>query len=664
MNWVSKSIAIFFLFASSAYAGDYINGKKFDELEVSQHDAVSAPAVAPTNTARTYYDAGQQKLLLSTNGGAYAPIGSGSGNGTSQWINGAGTNIYYPYNVGIGTTAPIALLQVGTNVNVGLTVLSNGNVGIDITAPTYPLQVNGNASATFFIGNGSLLTGISASGGNSAWTDAGTSVYLTNGTAANVGIGTSTPAAALDVNGIIVGENHFSVPQGFKIGLNGATRSNYFSSPTSSSVNAVVGNTERVRIDSSGNVGIGTSTPATLLEVDGDISIYNSAANQTITISSSSGGLRKISSNENSSDLGVFYFSPAATNVGFTNKNFAYSSYNDKPMKWGSSGSNYGQVNFVSANNRVEFQNVGNASAMYFVNNTTFASSVGIGTTAPLGNFTIVGTGTTDAMIQLMTTHNTVNDKEGFIFGSVGAGYTYRKAAIFYKNTEGSANRGQFQFALDSSNSSSNVDSALDANTLFTINYLRQVGIGMSSPTAALDIRGTGVADTGFIIRASDSTPSDRMVLLNNGNIGLGTTAPVAKLSLLGADTMNTKTLLVADSLGNYKDAIQGNGNVGIGTTGPTQMLEVNGAMYSTGSGDSYFSGNMGIGTTAPATKVVIRGSSSAPAQALFLASGVGTTAGGSPLIAVAPGGSCFSCGPSDAGTWGCANATCPQTSF
>ncbi|MCD4696361.1 MAG: hypothetical protein K8S16_09000 [Bacteroidales bacterium] len=48
-------------------------------------------------------------------------------------------------------------------VSEKMRILHNGNVGIGITNPTEKLEVNGNIEATFFIGDGSLLTGVSGS---------------------------------------------------------------------------------------------------------------------------------------------------------------------------------------------------------------------------------------------------------------------------------------------------------------------------------------------------------------------------------------------------------------------------------------------------------------------------------------------------------------------
>src|SRR5690349_3603099 len=84
-------------------------------------------------------------------------------------------------NVGVGTITPVG----------GLTVM-NGNAGIGTWSPTQRLQVVGTVAATAFVGDGSALTGIAASG----WTDGGTNVY-TSTTTDLVGIGTTTPSTTL-----------------------------------------------------------------------------------------------------------------------------------------------------------------------------------------------------------------------------------------------------------------------------------------------------------------------------------------------------------------------------------------------------------------------------------------------------------------------------------
>jgi len=175
-----------------------------------------------------------------------------------------------------------------------------------------------NVTATTYFGDGSQLTGISASGGDI--TGNGTTNYLPryfnasyltdsiiydDGTG-NVGIGTTSPDAKLDVNGIInagsfdiAGEirsvqgngydNYVSLKSEYggvgSINKAGLFRSNtnYFVYYDTHTGDTVLDSTfasgdiifshqgaQQMRIDASGNVGIGTTTPQKTLHVAGD----------------------------------------------------------------------------------------------------------------------------------------------------------------------------------------------------------------------------------------------------------------------------------------------------------------------------------------------------------------------------------------------------------
>jgi len=69
-----------------------------------------------------------------------------------------------------------------------------------LTNPTQKIDVNGVVQAQFFKGNGSLLTDLPVG----QWTIDGTKMYYTSG---NVGIGTSSPVAQMDVYGSTVFRN-------------------------------------------------------------------------------------------------------------------------------------------------------------------------------------------------------------------------------------------------------------------------------------------------------------------------------------------------------------------------------------------------------------------------------------------------------------------------
>jgi len=116
------------------------------------------------------------------------------------------------------------------------------------------------------------------------WTTGTGNINNTN--TGNVGIGNSSPAAKLDVNGNINSPSYMSSGMGFymettKEGINNSAGTGYLSFRTNSIDNRMV-------IDPNGNVGIGTATPITRLDVDGgNAGIYNTGGATSLAIGSS-----------------------------------------------------------------------------------------------------------------------------------------------------------------------------------------------------------------------------------------------------------------------------------------------------------------------------------------------------------------------------------------
>ncbi len=152
----------------------------------------------------------------------------------------------------------------------------NVTIGAGITSADFnsqsKLRVLGIVESTtggFKFPDGSTQT--SAAAGNvSGWTDGGTNVYLTTGTD-SVGIGTTSPAQKLDVNGYIQVES--TNGEGGTIKLIGNNGTNMHVENINGDFRLVNSpwNAELFRVTQAGNVGIGTTGPGAKLEVAGNI---------------------------------------------------------------------------------------------------------------------------------------------------------------------------------------------------------------------------------------------------------------------------------------------------------------------------------------------------------------------------------------------------------
>jgi len=211
------------------------------------------------------------------------------GNTTTNSISITDGSLYVSGNVGIGITSPASKLTVqGTEIS-SFTGTTTGTALIRTT--TY---VSGNYRTLDFAHS----TDVAAARIGAKVTSAGS--YLQFGTSnsyasgitnnamtvdydGNVGIGTTTPTTLLDVSGNITSSGNIYLNNSQKLQIGDAN--NYltttilttssgsgFTLQTTNSVGDLMFNTnstEAMRIDSSGNVGIGTTSPNAKLEIDG-----------------------------------------------------------------------------------------------------------------------------------------------------------------------------------------------------------------------------------------------------------------------------------------------------------------------------------------------------------------------------------------------------------
>ncbi len=191
-------------------------------------------------------------------------------------------------NVGIGTTTPTTANLVVAGGNPSIDV-NNGRI-INVGTPTQ------NGDAVNLSTLNTALTSVSPF----YWLQSGSYLYPSS-TSWNVGIGTTTPTTALVVNGtstiygnVNVGTN-YKFASGKDYGSPNASNDSYivpydsngamdfyslYNGASSGGFNFYAGGsaTPAIRISTSSNVGIGTTTPAALLTVNGQAQATNFGA--------------------------------------------------------------------------------------------------------------------------------------------------------------------------------------------------------------------------------------------------------------------------------------------------------------------------------------------------------------------------------------------------
>jgi hypothetical protein len=108
-----------------------------------------------------------------------------------------------------------------------------------------------------------------------------------------------------------------------------------------------------------------------------------------------------------------------------------------------------------------------------------------------------------------------------------------------------------------------------------TSSFTGNVGIGTTSPTAKLEVKG----NAGFRVMR-ESNPDQTLTLTGGDGSGVATVQAQYQLTL---DSHNTSYPMTFQIGGAEKMRVASNGNVGIGTSNPTHKLEVDGTFHANG---------------------------------------------------------------------------------
>jgi hypothetical protein len=496
---------------------------------------------------------------------------SGTGNQIRArriYANGTGTESGYTLDSTLifqGASNSFNITNPGSYPSVAFTINSSGNVGIGTTSPTVTLEVSGRglitssgSSDTFAVthSSGSGIGVNITKGGNGE----GLYVNKTSGSGNAVTIVGTLNATTLVKSGGT--SSQYLMADGSVSTLTnpvtGTGTTNYVPKWTSGSA---IGNSQI--FDNGTNVGIGTASPGSKLDVDGDIGYTASSAiyprKKSVAadwyVSKFDGGSNIDNSIGSSGDT--------AFRIGY----------------WG--GGTFAPNIKLSA---------GGGNSSYIS-----SGNVGIGTTCPSQWLEVNGN------IQLTTKANSI------IFGPSGADGIWSAPII--------TRIGSQIIVSDFSGVQFGGYNGSAYGPRMTVLGTGNVGIGTESPTSI----GTGI--TTLDIQGS-----------NAGGVAFGPSG--VKNYIYGASTMYVEahTTAVFNTSGSEKMRITSAGNVGIGTTSPVSPLDVNGIISSRGTHIAQNSGTYNIIYNASNSIAMYLGGSADPGNYYdntthyFRSSGGGTT--------------------------------------
>ncbi|WP_408099057.1 tail fiber domain-containing protein [Peredibacter sp. HCB2-198] len=494
-------------------------------------------------------------------------IGAGSVDNTEfSYLNGVTSNIQTQLNNtgNLVLSTPLSTYAGGTATPILTTdniPQALGKLNAYISAnQTAAVQVDGSSTMTGDLKMGNkLITGLATP---SAATDAATKGYIdtliTNSTTwlknvsdiyfntGKVGIGTNSPMANLDVRGSLsaLGRVYDETGASFELGMAGK------------STNI---NDGALLISSTGNVGIGTTTPSEKLQVNGNIRLQDNETDSTTKVS------RVLLGHYTNAEEPMYALGATSDST----KNY---------VALGGGSPSY------NAATQIDFYTAANNTTLTGTSRMTILSDgkIGVGTVTPTSTMEIKRSNVNGlgpaSPLTISTDAFTANDGASISFynlDNAGNAQSYGWLGSVIEDPTNGSEDGGLRFAT--------TVNGLNSEKM-RISSSGNVGIGTSAPTTLLDLTfntdNSGVTDptgiNGLTITNTNTTPDTAMGLRFLSNIFAGATAGIAGRAV-GSDMMDLEfwTEGPGTPSRSNKMVIRSGGNVGIGTASPQAQLEV-----------------------------------------------------------------------------------------
>ena len=626
-----------------------------------------------------YYDSGNSPgaantVLVSTISGTVwgvrGPLGGGTADYLVRWTpdgNTLGIGVTYDNgtSVGIGTTSPgtyklavAGSTAIGEDLEVSDGLGGDKTLVIDATGGAFQIgDIDGIADEAHIEGDGENIKIFN-----------GGSLTLITDSGQNVGIGTDNPPSKLSVSGGTLSVSGSGAGFGV-VKLGDPTDSNPYVGIYRSAAAAIAtsgnflnlggyggiafttgaaqlsGQSERMRILSNGNVGIGTSSPSDKLTVrngtsntDVKILAYNSAAGTEATLKFST-----IASEANYEKAAIIARN-AAGSFGRSDMHFALDSTADSGNVQFSdtkmtilNGGNVG-IGTTTPDVKLEVESTTSASGIRIKNTNSGFASLDIesnrGTGSNLGGLRYRKTGQANSQAEINYVAGTRLD---FLLGNGTAALT-NKLSILENGNVGIndntpsykldvAGTGRFTDILTSNkllqipvagttvNEGKGVGLTLTDDFPYvgndsTTRYLNHYGMGIHKPLQATISGGNGAYLSGYFGVDIFTAGNSRIHVNQNGYVGIGTTDPNHELVVEGASSPNIE----------LKNTSYSNGGFVLNRANYTQQwkwwAESSQMYFGFSTDESTYSnklliksnGNVGIGATNPSEKLDVVG--------------------------------------------------------